>query len=174
MRLIMIFHKKYNLSSTALLALTGLTLIGCDTTREALGLKRNQPDEFTVLQTAPLTLPPNFNDLPMPKPGVDRPQEPSSREKAREALLKNTELNPGFEAHKTSGGETAILNKAGAQEALPDIRQKVDKEANVESKEQESFIKDITSFGKKKPGKVIDPVEENKNLNNKDKTAVTP
>lgn len=170
----MFFQKKYHLNSMAFLALTGVTLTGCDTAREALGLKRNQPDEFTVLQTAPLTLPPNFNDLPTPAAGADRPQESSAREKARQALLENTELNQSSEAHKASSGEAALLNKAGAQEILPDIRQKVDKEANIESKEQESFIKNITSFGKKKPGKVIDPVEENKTLNNQDRPAIKP
>ncbi|MBL0941303.1 MAG: DUF3035 domain-containing protein [Alphaproteobacteria bacterium] len=169
----MSFQKNYPLNSMYFLTLIGLTLTGCDTTREALGLKRNQPDEFTVLQTAPLTLPPNFNDLPTPEPGADRPQESSSREKARQALLENTELNQDSEEYEASGGETAILDKVGAQEALPNIRQIVDKEANVESKEQESFIKNITSFGKKKPGKVIDPVEENKELNKQGKSAIT-
>lgn len=163
-----------NLSLSAAAALMGLTLAGCDSTREALGLKRNQPDEFTVIQTAPLTLPPNFNDLPTPIPGAERPQEASAREKARQAVLMNAESDVPFSRQTQSEGEDALLKKAGAQENMADIRQKVDKEANVESREQDTFIKNIVSFNKKEPGKAIDPDEERERLNNETKHELHP
>ena len=40
---------------------------GCDTTKEALGLNKKAPDEFSVVTKAPLVLPPEFGLRP-PEP----------------------------------------------------------------------------------------------------------
>ncbi|MBM3516594.1 MAG: DUF3035 domain-containing protein, partial [Alphaproteobacteria bacterium] len=62
----------------AVLAVIGLFaaafLGGCEQSREALGLTKRQPDEFTVVSRAPLVVPPDANLRP-PLPGAPRPQE---------------------------------------------------------------------------------------------------
>jgi hypothetical protein len=55
------------------------------------------PDEFEVVQRAPLTIPPDF-DLRPPKPGSPRPQEVSVDKLAREDLDKAGPGKPGKEA----------------------------------------------------------------------------
>lgn len=55
-------------------ALCGLPLAGCGEGGLAGGLRRagvvTQPDEFRVLPTRPLELPPNLSELPAPAPGT--------------------------------------------------------------------------------------------------------
>ena len=53
---------------------------------DALGLGKNAPDEFAVVRSAPLTLPPDFTLRP-PRPGEARPNEESVREQAKVALF---------------------------------------------------------------------------------------
>ena len=58
----------------ALVAGICVGLAGCDSTKQALGMGKNPPDEFQVVTHAPLSMPPDFNLVP-PKPGETRPQE---------------------------------------------------------------------------------------------------
>jgi hypothetical protein len=70
-----------------LLAPALLVLAGCgDEIRKSLGLGKNAPDEFQVVRRAPLSLPPDFSLRP-PQPGAVRPQEGSTTEQARRAVL---------------------------------------------------------------------------------------
>jgi len=64
-----------------------LALAGCgDELRKSFGLGKNAPDEFQVVRRAPLSLPPDFSLRP-PQPGAVRPQEGSTTEQARRAVL---------------------------------------------------------------------------------------
>ncbi len=68
--------------------LPALALLGgCgEEMRKSLGLGKNAPDEFQVVRRAPLSLPPDFQLRP-PQPGAARPQEGSTTEQARSAVL---------------------------------------------------------------------------------------
>jgi len=60
---------------------------GCgEEMRKSLGLGKNAPDEFQVVRRAPLSLPPDFQLRP-PRPGATRPQEGSTTDQARSAVL---------------------------------------------------------------------------------------
>ncbi len=68
--------------------LPALVLLGgCgEEMRKSLGLGKNAPDEFQVVRRAPLSLPPDFQLRP-PQPGAARPQEGSTTDQARSAVL---------------------------------------------------------------------------------------
>ena len=151
--------------SIGFILVSTLILSGCEETRRVVGLERNSPDEFTVIERAPLTLPPNFSDLPTPDLGASRPQEISSKQRAREAIIANTQSRA--HAGKTPG-EVALLTQAGAKKVDSNIRKTIDKEAKVASETKESFIRDLVAIKGQAPGKVIDPTEENKRLTGKE------
>lgn len=74
--------------------------------------RKGTPNEFVVGRAAPLVVPPDFALVP-PRPGAPRPQEADSSTQALNAMF-------GGQA-KTSAGETALLNQAGAN-TEPGIR----------------------------------------------------
>ena len=64
---------------------TVLTLQGCESTRETLGLTRHTPNEYAVQPSSvPLQMPPDYYSLPTPTPGATRPQEAQADVKAHE------------------------------------------------------------------------------------------
>ena len=62
---------------TQLLSLISiLFLISCGTAKEAfMNNKKNSTDEFLVKKKAPLVMPPNYGDLPIPKVDEDTKDE---------------------------------------------------------------------------------------------------
>lgn len=103
-----------------LLLIVPLLLTSCSTVRKTLGGDQAPPDEFAVVERAPLTMPPDFNLLP-PRPGTPRPQETHT-----EAAAKTLVLGNGVAATKDmSEGEKSFLTKAGAAGADPKIRQEL-------------------------------------------------
>ena len=64
----------------------GISLVGCQSIREATGVAKLPPDEFTVLTKAPLVLPPDYNLRP-PQPGIASRNELNAEEQARAALF---------------------------------------------------------------------------------------
>lgn len=99
----------------ALLA-TGMALAtgGCGISK-ALGDGKNAPDEFAIATKAPLVVPPDYSLQP-PRPGESRPQELSPSERAQQVLLGDASSAP------PTLGEQALLQKAGALSADPNIR----------------------------------------------------
>jgi hypothetical protein len=102
-----------------LTAMAPLLLAACGggtTVGDALGMGRSTPDEFQVVQRAPLVVPPEFGLRP-PEPGAPRPQEGTPSARAQTALLGE----PVPEADSTPG-QAALLASVGATRADPDIR----------------------------------------------------
>ena len=154
----------YGVACIALLSLTG-----CEQTREALGLQRNKPDEFTVQPSQGLVVPPNLQELPTPQTGAPRLNEIKPKDKARQALLPNARQPNYVDTSDKSKGEVAILKKAGALEKRdPEIRTTLNREAKVESGHEESFVRDLLSIKSEDLGKVIDPNEEHQRLTGKE------
>jgi hypothetical protein len=153
---------------TTALALSSLNLAGCDYAKKALGYERQDIDEFKVLNRAPLSVPPNASErpLPPPRPGAPALQETSPSKQAEQVLFDTTERQSASTASimNASEGEKVLVESIGSGEK--DIRQKVDKEAEKERKVQKNDLAEKVVFWKKNqgPGKVIDPVEENKRL----------
>ncbi len=98
--------------SILLLAAFALITSGCS------GLKggKKAPDEFAVIKEAPLVMPPDFALRP-PRPGAPRPTDLGAQGQALEALF-----GQGVAVPQRSAGEQALLDRAGAGKAAPDIR----------------------------------------------------
>ncbi len=111
------------LSRFSFLVLT-LALAGCSGAAETLGLGRNAPDEFAVVERPPLSMPPEFALRP-PQPGAARPQEVSVQSNAEESLFGGKAPLAASE----SEGEKNLLAAAGADKAEPSIRAIIDRES---------------------------------------------
>src|ERR1700680_4050254 len=70
----------------AAVIVVGLSLIGCQSVREATGAAKTPPDEFTVLTKSPLVLPPDYNLRP-PQPGIASRNDPEAEDQARAPLF---------------------------------------------------------------------------------------
>jgi len=84
-----------------------LSTAGCDSTRQALGLKRTQSDEFEVSDRQPLSVPPNYALRP-PMPNAPAAAEVNPSEKAKEALLGDQAAN---ETNSAADERTKLLSK---------------------------------------------------------------
>ncbi len=138
-----------------ILALALFTSVACSGQfREAVGLKRSQPDEFSVVANAPLVVPPEFNLRP-PVPGAKRPHEIDLQQQAKDALFatpeqQNTKFN--------SKAESAFLQKAQVNDSNPQIKEELiqdEQEAQV-VKKKKGFFEKMGSY--LNPGKNKEPV----------------
>ncbi len=132
--------KKYFL--TSLLAVSAMCS-GCDTVKEELGLTRHTPDEFSVMQRAPLEIPQDLSLLPVPNPGAPRPQDVSAVAQAQQVILGDKKSD----AEAPSKLENALLSKAGAAEPKSDIRKQLALDAKVQSKDNRPVVKRILNLG---------------------------
>ena len=138
-------------------------LAGCDSkTREDIGLERSPPDEFAVLTHAPLTIPPDFGLRP-PVPGAPRPREREVRDEARHILLRGAKTAAGGGA--PTGGEQALLGRAGAANADPSIRGEVDRESGQIAAAERGFVDKLVFWRDPDPaGEVVDAERESRRL----------
>lgn len=137
------------------LAISACSINNSSNIREALGIDKTPPDEFAVVTKAPLVVPPNY-DLRPPKEGA----EPLNRTDPRLAARETTFGSSG-RPRDISRGEAALLGKAGADSASPEIRSKLNRESAALAKKDEKLTSKVL-FWQKKPedGAVIDPKAE--------------
>jgi len=155
---------------TGFVLLAGFLLAGCQETKQALGLNKEGPDEFTVITKAPLIIPPDFSLRP-PAPGQTGPQDRLANNRAKAALLGTQSANrtpvtvSQAQALGMSAGELALLREAGAENVNPDIRKLVNTETTILADDDETFMEKIM-FWQKQPlfGTVVDPSKEKKRL----------
>jgi hypothetical protein len=114
---------------------------GCSTLQRSLGAGKITPDEFRVVTTAPLTLPPEYSLRP-PRPGEPRPQELEPSAEARSALF-GQDVGAGATA-----GEQALVNAAGAGAVDPNIRDTIDYEGQGVVRRNEEFADRVNEFGR--------------------------
>jgi hypothetical protein len=100
--------------SLILFGAAALLLSACGEVREDLGLGRNPPDEFAVVEHPPLSMPPDFGLRP-PRPGAVRPQAVDTDRQANAALFGNT--NASSDTGAESGAEKALLEASGGAKA---------------------------------------------------------
>lgn len=113
-----------------LAVLPALAVSGCQSFRDRVGLQAVRPDEFLVVSSAPLTVPPEYALRP-PAPGQPRPQELAPESAARQILLGQRQ------AITRTEGEQALVAAAGADRADPLARYVVDDEfGDLAHKEQ--------------------------------------
>jgi hypothetical protein len=145
----------------SLLVGTAFCTVGCDTLKEKVGLTRHSPDEFAVMQRAPLEIPSDLNSLPAPRPGASRPQDVTAVEQAQQAILGSDKPV----SDTASSGEDALLAKTGANTADASIRQQLEADAKAEGTDNRAVVKKILSLGdEQKPATVVDSAAEAKRI----------
>ena len=145
-------------------------LTACEETKRALGQTKEAPDEFTVYQRAPLSLPPNYGLRP-PLPGAARPQTVNPRDRAKKALgvpvraADRATAGRQQDLSRLSPGERAIINLTGATNANPRIRSLVEKDTARLFEEDKSLTDKLVFWQRKdKIGTVVDPVKERRRI----------
>lgn len=149
--------KNFSLILVTLMA--AATLTACSNAKDQLGLTRSAPDEFAIVKRAPLELPPDYSLRP-PRPGVARPQEQNINEQARETIF-----GDNSEARRASpaGGESALLQEAGATQTDPAIREVIDREVALTAPEDKPVAERLLGIklgDSAEDKQVINPEEE--------------
>jgi hypothetical protein len=161
-----------NVNNSILPVIFGLTigafgLSGCDSTREVIGLVKQAPDEFAVVTSAPLSIPPQFGLRP-PKPGAPRPQETTPNDNARGILLPKSLRKGKFDAGSSRNlttGEVAFLRRADSLNVDPSIRQKINVDSGALVETNQSFLRKIMFWQKSDSlGKIVDSEKESKRI----------
>lgn len=140
--------KIYTLTS---ILLCPLTLGGCDSVRNAFGLDHSSPKEWDTAEPSPgLIIPPDFDarpKLPPPTPGAPNPHVVPETVRAQKTVFGDThsvDTSPS-----STKGEQDIIDKASEnQEVTPDIRKKVDEEAQADGTISNKIISKIQSWKK--------------------------
>lgn len=141
-------HGMAAIRAGALFAILAAATSGCAGFTKAVGGGKNPPDEFAITTKAPLVVPPDYSLRP-PKPGETRPDELAPSDRARQVLLGDPNFAP------PSPGEQALMTKANALQADPDIRAQLDAENGGRAKKDRSFANELI-FWKFLDGKVDD------------------
>ena len=92
-----------------MLLITLVFLTSCDSFKRAItGEKKKPGSEFMVIKKEPLTLPPDFTDLPEPEEeDVSEEEETVEVKKILKGITNNTEISTGA----SEGLEDSILKK---------------------------------------------------------------
>ncbi len=142
------------------LACACLALQGCSSVKKTLGIDRDPPNEYAVTPSAqPLEMPPDFSCLPLPAPGVERPQDRAARQAQDEKFLGSTG-NKGT----SSPGQKALLMESGAKPNQDDIRLAVDQEARMEVNTDKTVIEKLGIKKPKPKGDAVNPYAEAERL----------
>ena len=98
-------------SKIFILIITVIFLSGCGTVKEGFSnQKKNNKDEFLVEKKSPLTMPPDFNELPIPKSENEEINDDENQIKTLISKNKNNEI----EENKNEGSksfEESLLKK---------------------------------------------------------------
>ncbi len=124
-----------------------IALSACSDMKRSMGFEKSVPDEFQVVERAPLSMPPDFALRP-PAPGATRPQEGNTRDQARQALLGNARQVTPISTQGRTGGDVALLKKAGAENIQPNIRVLVNKETQSIAEADKSFTDKVVFWRK--------------------------
>jgi hypothetical protein len=148
--------------AVSLLLLPLLAGCGQDTAR-SLGFTRDAPDEFSVVTRAPLSLPPSLGQLPVPRPGMARPQELTGGAAGEAILAPGAAYGVGASA-APSAGESALVAAAGGR-SIPNIRRQVDEES-LRLEQTPRTLVDRLMFWRDTPppGMAVDPQREAQRL----------
>jgi hypothetical protein len=132
-----------NLLRLAALSGLALSLIGCQSIREAAGVTKEPPDEFAVVTKSPLVIPPDFNLRP-PKPGAAPTNQSSPTDAAQAALFGD---DPSAAAAALAGNysqeERILLASSGGANADHSIRKQIASDAKDMEATDDSFTDEL-------------------------------
>ncbi len=150
-----------------------LLLGACENVKEQLGLTKSSPDEFSVLTSAPLTLPPDYRLRP-PQPGAERPQQVSVQEQVKAALY-NASPSPAGSGATATPGESALLERAGSGAQNSDIRTIINRDNAIFAEEGDSFVNSLIFWrDTPQPGLIVDANREDQRLQEAEATGEAP
>ena len=78
------------------------TLLSCTSIKEGLSSSKNNTDEFLIEKKAPLVMPPDFNELPIPS----------------NSLIKNNEEDSVKKLINKSGNENSNNSEGGLEKSI--------------------------------------------------------
>lgn len=151
--------KHAHLISMAVVAV--LALSGCDSARKALTQTKAAPDEYSVYTRAPLTLPPDYGLRP--PSSQDAREADDTRTVAKRVMLGNRAVTQSAPIQAETPGTSALLARAGAHMAEPDIRTTVNRETSAYAEEDQTFMESLM-FDPANTGTVVDPALETKRI----------
>jgi Protein of unknown function (DUF3035) len=145
-----------------------VTASGCSALHQAMGFEKQPPDEYTVVENAPLTLPPDFGLL-APSAEHGKPAQSSTEDRAREVVFTAGNTASSGDSNVSGGdlspGEAALLKGAGAVSPNPAIRQQIDQETAAKRNDSETLINRILYHGlKKKTDETLDAQKESERI----------
>ncbi|HSC61468.1 MAG TPA: DUF3035 domain-containing protein [Rhizomicrobium sp.] len=127
------------------LLIAGLSLMSCDSIREAAGITKEPPDEFAVATKAPLIIPPDYNLHP-PKPGAAPLNQVSPTQSAQAALYGDDTAAAAASINGNySEAEKLLLAQTGAATADDSIRRTI--AADNANAEDTGSLTDSLLFG---------------------------
>ena len=87
-----------------------VTVLSCTSIKEGFSSNKNNTDEFLVEKKAPLVMPPEFNELPVPS---NNSIEDNQEEDVKKMIIKSETSNPDIDNSKNTSGnlEKSILEK---------------------------------------------------------------
>ncbi len=109
-------------------------LAACDDVKDTVGLGRNNPDEFTVVQNPPLAMPPDFGLRP-PDRAAQGPKAEAAPTIAARAVQGDIKVEDAG-----SPGVEAFLTQAKANDAKDEIRGTIDKESDGVVVKDKGFV----------------------------------
>jgi hypothetical protein len=130
----------FRVSVLSLCCFCVIGLTGCSGLRQDLGLGRNPPDEFAVIDRQRLSMPPDYTIRP-PRTYADRSEAYSPEKNAQNALFGNVSL--GADA---SESERALLVLSGASTAQPNIRDIVNQESSQKVSASPHLVQQLLHF----------------------------
>jgi hypothetical protein len=125
-----------------LLAACAVTLIGCDSVRDAAGLGKQSPDEFAVVTKQPLVIPPDYNLRP-PRDGAPPTNQIQPTDAAQSALFDDPQAAAKRMTGEYSDAERILLANARATNPDPAIRQQVAADGRAMEASDDSFTNDV-------------------------------
>jgi hypothetical protein len=159
---------KNNAFRVALLGGLAVTLSACGGLKHTFGLDKQSPDEYQVVQSPPLVMPPDFNLRPPMSPS-DKPATPDTVALAKQNVFQldqgNKVIPVASPGNGLTAGEAALLAQAGASSPNPAIRTQVDDEtAGLPAANQNFADKLLFWRSPSAPNETLDAAAEQKRL----------
>lgn len=137
-----------------------ILLSGCESPREVLGFNRQTHDEFGVLPRTNLSLPDQFDTLPLPMADTGVKKKNNQTKRAQKVTLGKLK-----KAKSATLSESELLKLAGADDNQHDIRLSLEKDQRKQKGSSASFVKDLLKI-KRHNNHTLDPVAEAERLKN--------
>ena len=144
------------LKANVAVALAAFSLAGCAKVKDSLSISGTTPDEFSVVGSQPLSMPPEFR---LPAPGsvtaASRLRESNSR--LTPSMLRGEDGGASSRRMRATDGENRFLSNIGASNDNASIRDELSADERRRQEERRSkkrFLPSLTDEGEPEPSVV--------------------